>query len=337
LSDAYGRLGRTDSSDFYFRKYSIVKDVVLDDQAKGKMAAYNYAGRIEAINREKKAGEIELQKQTLFKNILIAAILILTAMAFFIFRNVMLRRKYEARRRELAENELRIQKLESEKYRAELLQQQSELEMKALRAQMNPHFIFNCLNSINQFISVNDAGKATTYLTKFARLIRMVLEKSGKPFIPLDQELNALKLYMDLEAIRFEKPFHYGINDHGMDASSVLIPSLLIQPFVENAIWHGIYPNKERPGMIQIDLRLDKNILHCDITDNGIGMERSAALKKFGSGNKKSMGFEITSQRLKLVDPLDPENSGYSIQDIQDEAGQNAGTRVSIHIPVKYY
>lgn len=337
LSDAYGRLGRTDSSDFYFRKYSIVKDVVLDDQAKGKIAAYNYAGRIENINKEKKIGEIELQKQTLFKNILIGAILILILMAFFIFRNAKLSRKYEARRRELAENELRIQKLESEKSRAELLQQQTELEMKALRAQMNPHFIFNCLNSINQFIAVNDVDKATDYLTKFARLIRMVLEKSGKSFIPLDQELNALKLYMDLEAIRFEKPFHYNIENHGIDESSVLIPSLLIQPFVENAIWHGLYPKKGTPGIINIDLSLDKNILHCEITDNGIGMEKAAAIKTYGSGSKKSMGFEITAQRLKLADSVHPENSGYSIQDIKDESGQNAGTRVSINISVKNY
>ena len=138
------------------------------------------------------------KKETWLKNILIASIILIILLAIIFFRNLLLKRRYEGRLRELAENELHIQKLEAEKSKAVLLQQQSELEMKALRAQMNPHFIFNCLNSINRFIIGQDPEKAADYLTKFAKLIRIVLEMSGKPFIPIKEELNCLKLYMDL-------------------------------------------------------------------------------------------------------------------------------------------
>jgi len=336
LSQTYDRLGKTDSSNYYFRKYTIVKDVVLNDQAKGKFAAYNYEQRIEMMKKEKQIQEIQLQKQTLLKNILIGSILFLIVLAVIVFRNAMLSRKYEARRRELAENELRIQKLESEKSRAELLQQTSELEMKALRAQMNPHFIFNCLNSINLFIIRNDAGKAADYLTKFAKLIRMVLEKSGKPFILLEEELNCLQLYMDLEAIRFENPFTYEINLHLIDSTLVMIPSLLIQPFVENAIWHGLYPNEDHAGKITINMNLENDILHCKISDNGIGMEKSAALKGNNKGKKKSFGIEVTRQRLQLADPMHSEVFGVSFEDLRNGAGENAGTCVCIDIPVKF-
>ncbi len=128
------------------------------------------------------------------------------------------------------------EKRKQEQEVTELQRQKTELELQALRAQMNPHFIFNCLNSINRFIIANNAPKAADYLTKFAKLIRIVLQQSGKSFIPLEDELYCLQLYMDLEALRFETPFSYEINCDGINISSVMIPSLLIQPFVENGM-----------------------------------------------------------------------------------------------------
>ena len=217
------------------------------------------------MNKENEIQAVQLQKQTLMKNILVGSIIVLILFAFLFTRNLILQRRSELRKREIAENELRIQKLESEKSRAELLNQQAELEMKALRAQMNPHFIFNCLNSINRFIIGNDAEKAADYLTKFASLIRIVLEKSGHSFIPLAEELECLKLYMDLEALRFENPFSYEINTDGLDPEAVGVPSLLIQPFVENAIWHGLSPAPDRNGKITITLRLENEVMHCEI------------------------------------------------------------------------
>jgi LytS/YehU family sensor histidine kinase len=207
--------------------------------------------------------------------------------------------------------------------------------MQALRAQMNPHFIFNCLNSINRFIVSSDAPKAADYLTKFAKLIRIVLQQSGKPFIPLEDELFCLQLYMDLEALRFEIPFKYEINCNEMNTSSVLIPSLLIQPFVENAIWHGLQGKNNGKGRIDINVSLQNHILHCEICDNGIGRTNSTVSKQFTEDRKKSLGIKLTRHRLELVDPLLKQEVGVAIDDIKDADGQNAGTCVHVKIPVK--
>lgn len=337
LSDAYSRQALADSSNYYFRKFSIVKDAVLNNQARGKFAAYHYEQRISLMNNEREIQAVQLQKQTLMKNILVGGIIVLILFAFLFSRNIILQRRSEHRRRELAENELRIQKLESEKSKAELLNQQAELEMKALRAQMNPHFIFNCLNSINRFIIGNDAEQAADYLTKFAKLIRIILEKSGHAFIPLMEELECLKLYMDLEALRFENPFLYKINSDGLDLESVKVPSLLIQPFVENAIWHGLNPNQSRTGKIMIDLRLENEILRCEISDNGIGLSGSALRKIKEQETKKSLGIELTKNRLRLADPTRLENLGVHFEELKDAEGNISGTCVKLKIPVKIY
>jgi LytS/YehU family sensor histidine kinase len=215
------------------------------------------------------------------------------------------------------------------------LNQQAELEMKALRAQMNPHFIFNCLNSINRFIIQNDAEKAADYLTKFAKLIRLVLEKSGHSFIPLSEELECLKLYMDLEALRFENPFIYEIKTDGLNQEMVMVPSLLIQPFVENAIWHGLSPGQNHTGKITINLRLGNKVLYCEISDNGIGLSGSAALKDKNRENKKSLGIELTRNRLNLADSLHPGKLGVHFMELKDAEGNVCGTSVNLKIPVK--
>ncbi len=334
LSDAYTGLNQPDSSNFYFRKYSLVKDAVLNDQARGKLAAYTFEQQITLMNKENQIREIQLQKQTLLKNVLIGSIIALLLFAFIFSRNILLKRRSESRKRQLAENELQIQKLEAEKSRAELLQQRAELEMKALRAQMNPHFIFNCLNAINRFIMGQDAEKAADYLTKFAKLIRIVLEKSGLPLIPLEEELYCLRLYMDLEAIRFENPFTYEIHCEGIDQALVLVPSLLIQPFVENAIWHGLHPASGRPGKISIQMRLENDLLLCTLCDNGVGRKESG-VKANGFSTRKSLGIELTRRRLQLADQRFQAETMVSFQDLTDETGFPTGTCVHIKIPIK--
>jgi tetratricopeptide (TPR) repeat protein len=334
LSDAYTGLSRSDSSNYYFRKYSLVKDAVLNNQARGKLAAFTYEQQIALINKENQIHEIQLQKQTLIKNMLIGAIIAVLLFGFVFSRNILLKRRSEARKHQLAKNELQIQKLEAEKSTAELLQQKSELEIKALRAQMNPHFIFNCLNAINHFIMGHEAEKAADYLTKFAKLIRIVLEKSWLPVIPLEEELYCLRLYMDLEAIRFENPFSYEIRCEGIDQALVLVPSLLIQPFIENAIWHGLHPATDRKGKITIDMELENDLLLCTICDNGVGRKESV-LKPNGLSTRKSLGIEITRRRLQLADLRFNEESMVSFQDLKDETGYPSGTCVYLKIPVK--
>ena len=231
---------------------------------------------------------------------------------------------------------LQLERSEKERQLAEQKQQSAELKIQALRAQMNPHFIFNCLNSINRFILTNEATKAADHLTKFAKLIRIVLQQSSKPLIPLEDELYCLQLYMDLEALRFEIPFYYEINCNGIDTSSVMIPSLLIQPFVENAIWHGLHPKENENGRINIDLSLRNEILHCSICDNGVGRKSSTEFKEDSGNWKKSLGIKLTQHRLQLFESsLKPEEAEIVINDMVNEAGQSAGTCVHIKIPVK--
>ncbi len=258
MSGLYDSLHKVDSAYFYYRQYTSMKDSVAFGEFSKKLSVYIAAtendkkqGQILILNNQKLIGQQQLQlsgqqlkSESFLKNILLTGVLILILLGFIIFRNISLKRKNEASRHEIVEKELTLQKLESERTKIELKQQATELELQALRAQMNPHFIFNCLNSINRFIITKETTKAADHLTKFAKLIRIVLQQSGKPLIPLEDELYCLQLYMDLEALRFEIPFHYVINCNGINTSAVMIPSLLIQPFVENAIWHGLHPKE---------------------------------------------------------------------------------------------
>ncbi len=267
----------------------------------------------------------QIQQESLQKKILAGSIISLLLIGAIVFRAIMLKRKNE---KLVLQNELQVQKLETQK-------QLSELELQALRAQMNPHFIFNCLNSINRFIIKNDAAKAADYLTKFAKLIRIVLEQSGKSFVLFDDEVKCLKLYMDLEALRFEKPFQYEINCDGIDTTSVMIPTLLIQPFVENAIWHGLPAKENGYGKIFINMKIDNDILYCKICDNGIGVNRSTALKQTIENGRKSLGIKLTQERLQLINTFKQQESKITMYDLKDEFGECTGTCVAIEIPVK--
>jgi len=211
----------------------------------------------------------------------------------------------------------------------------SELEMQALRAQMNPHFIFNCLSSINRFILKNEGKTASSYLTRFSRLMRMVLMHSQKPVIALEDEIEMLRLYLEMERLRFKNAFDYGITFmNEIDSGNVFIPPLLLQPFCENAIWHGLM-HKNGPGRLDIELGMNENILHCIITDNGVGREKAAEMKSKTAEKEKSMGLKITTERLALFNREKGVHTFYEIEDIKDEYGNAAGTKVVIKISFK--
>jgi tetratricopeptide (TPR) repeat protein len=329
LYTVYDRLHRPDSAFFYYHGYIVMKEDVLNEQTKGKIATYKYEHQIELMDKERlisdqhlKIQQQQLEQEALQKKILAAGIISLLLIGGIIFRSITLKRKNEKLR---LENKLQVQKLENQK-------QLSELEIQALRAQMNPHFIFNCLNSINSFIINNNAAQAADYLTKFAKLIRIVLEQSGKSFVLLEDEIACLKLYMDLEALRFEKPFQYKIDLNGTDASLVMIPTLLLQPFVENAIWHGLQSKNDGTGKININISSKDDILYCTICDNGIGRAATVVKEKT---DKKSLGINLTEHRLQLIDPLSKGKIGIEIHDLTNDVGHNVGTRVDIKIPVK--
>ncbi len=209
-----------------------------------------------------------------------------------------------------------------------------EMEMSALRAQMNPHFVFNCLNSINRFILLNQPLVASQYLTKFARLIRLVLDNSKSEVISLEKEIETLRLYIEMEAVRFEGRFQYEIHvDDAIDAGSIDIPPMLIQPYVENAIWHGLLHKKSNDGLLEIAVHLKDHDLIIEVTDNGVGRAVAQALKSKSASERKSHGMAVTAERLKLLSNLYNRDIHARVEDLVLPDGSAAGTRVVLTIP----
>jgi len=220
-----------------------------------------------------------------------------------------------------------------EREKAKLDQQVTEMEMKALRAQMNPHFIFNVIGSIQHFILTNDNRSANKYLVKFSRLIRSVLENTKSDMISLRQEIDSLRLYIELESLRFETHFEYEIGiDDSVDDMAMQIPPMLLQPYVENAIWHGLLPKREGEVRLLVSLRVEDGLLHCVIDDNGVGREVSAGMRQPGN-ERRSFGMEITADRLKALSHLYGKRLDVSVIDKYDEKGRPAGTRVELRLP----
>lgn len=207
-----------------------------------------------------------------------------------------------------------------------LQRQMNELENKALRAQMNPHFLFNTLNSINHYILNNDTKEASHYLTRFSKLVRLVLDNSRREYISLEKELEALSIYLELEMMRRNNEFDYSITVRPeVDASSFIVPPLILQPFVENAIWHGL-STISKDGFIEIIAAAFGDDGVCiTIEDNGIGYKAPAAETKKGHS---SFGMAGTRDRLTLMHP----KNDYRIDTLHDEKGTPNGTRVSVYI-----
>ena len=214
-----------------------------------------------------------------------------------------------------------------------LQNQLNSLKIKALSAQMNPHFIFNSLNSIQNFLIENDLKRSNKYLTKFARLMRLVLNNSDKTFSPFREVVHSLELYMELERIRFNEQFDFSIQiNPNVEADSIKIPAMLMQPFVENAILHGILP-AQRKGEITVSIsRAGEHVLHCTIEDNGVGRDFHAGRqsKKF-----KSQGLRITRERLEAFQAIFDDEFHYNIVDLKNEAGEPIGTRVELLVPCR--
>lgn len=210
----------------------------------------------------------------------------------------------------------------------------AESQLMALRAQMNPHFVFNCLNSIQECIVTQKYGEASNYLNKFSKLFRMVLNNSGKNLVSLEEEKEVLQLYLELEQMRFEKSFSFEIKiDEDLDTDEILIPSMLIQPYAENALWHGLM-HKDGKRILTIEFKkINEDVFSCIIDDNGIGRKRSFELKEGQSKAKRheSKGLKISMDRIDVL-----QKQGYharlDIIDKTDAAGEPEGTRVVIEL-----
>ena len=203
-------------------------------------------------------------------------------------------------------------------------------EMKALRAQMNPHFIFNCMNTIEAFILENKPRDASAFLQKFSKLTRRILEHSEHELVSLEKDVDSLKLYIELEKIRYNASFdHEIIFSFDEQKTHYLVPPLLVQPFVENAILHGLrYKSNER-GLLTVKYTVEKESLICDIIDNGIGRKESEALKAKSPIKRKSMGMRITNDRIAVINGSYSQGASLVLSDVV-----TGGTKASLKLPL---
>jgi len=242
----------------------------------------------------------------------------------------------------LCANQVHRARAEEEKQKAKIevlenKQKVAESRLQSLRLQMNPHFLFNALNSVQQMILANEELVATRFLSRFSKLLRAILVNSDKETVTLKEELEILNLYIELEARRFKDSFQYTIRcDDDIDEDEIKIPTLLIQPFVENAIWHGLM---HKDGNRNLNIRFSEtdNFLKCVIEDNGVGRKRSEEAKKANGQDRGhiSKGIKVSLERLKTIHNQEGNEGSLNITDLYDEKGHAAGTRVEINFPIQ--
>jgi tetratricopeptide (TPR) repeat protein len=312
LAEAYNKKGDKDKALTAYKKYS--EAVAKSEQQN----VIHLTDRSELIKKQKDIEELSkdvsigqreetIAQQTLYKQqliiyglLLIIAIVVITS--YFIYKN--------ARASKVA-NQL--------------------LALKSLRSQMNPHFIFNALNSVNHFIAQQDERTANKFLSEFSQLMRLVLENSQEDFIPFYKEQEILSLYLKLEHYRFRDKFDYEINiDEGINAESIEVPPMLIQPYIENAVWHGLR-YKDVKGKLVLNIRQEPANLVVEIIDDGIGRKRSTALKTENQKKHNSTGLKNIEERLNIINKVYKSNYNVAIHDL-DGGG---GTHVRINLPLQ--
>ena len=321
LSTIYSQTRHYDSAFFYSNKYTVLKDSVLTHKFLSRLNYYATVSEddkkqatLNLLDKDNKIKEVQLKQQSLVNKILIGSILVFAFLGLIIFRNFSLKRN----------NDL----LQNKRKQAELQQQAAESKMQTLRTQMNPHFIFNSLNSINRFILENNKPDSSRYLTKFSRLIRMILQNSQSSFISLKSEMESLELYLDMEAMRFDNHFTHKIMvSPELNTSRLQLPPLIIQPYVENAVWHGLM-HKEEKGELEIEVVQEANSLLIKITDNGIGRERAARIASKSATKHKSMGLLITADRIAMIQSVNENELAVIINDLVHADCSAAGTEV---------
>lgn len=323
MSLCYAALGE----DSLAYRYLLLKDRAEENLYKPQSLARMFQLQMEydATIKDQKKAIVDYQRERVISSLRWQKILLLTYLALSLAVGVFLFYLYHRRKR----------------YRESQLQQESDrhertvrdLERKALRSQMNPHFIFNSLNSIKSYIIDNESRQATNYLNKFAHLVRLILQHSGRKEIALEEELTALEYYTALEKLRVQHGFEYYVQvAKTIDQAACLIPPLILQPYVENAIWHGLLHSKG-PRLLSIEISKEDQQLQIRIKDNGVGRAaaRQIADRKV---HRRSFGHSITKDRIKYsLDEM--ESGGVDIEDLYADDGAPAGTLITLVIPYK--
>ena len=349
LSTIYQSTGKYKKAGQYNQVYQSLNDYWAPEEHRRSLSLIQVQNELEMqknqaqlLAREKRVNEkqiifqqAQLERKSFLVYLFVAALLTGLAVAVLAVRNSRLKRRKAQLQQLMTQTEAQLEQTRKEQLLTALQKEKADLEMQVLRSQMNPHFIFNCLSSINRFILINKTEEAADYLTKFSRLMRMALHNSEKAFITLETELEALRLYLELERLRFKNAFDYSITlVNTIETTEIFIPPLLFQPFAENAIWHGLM-HKKGFGHLDIALNVEGQILHCFITDNGIGRQEAALMKSKSVENNKSMGMQKTVARLALLNEQSNENTFFTVEDVMDEHDYVSGTKVMLKIPFR--
>ena len=314
LSATFDLLKQTDSAYVYFRQYAALKDSMETAKFAGRTALYLAASQ---ADNKIRLLQKDNEKQVQLKNILIAGFILAVLFSIIITRNLILKRRNE--------------KLRNEQEQSALKRKALELEMQALRAQMNPHFIFNCLSAIDSLIQTNQSDKATTCLSRFAKLIRGVLDCSKNNLVPFEKDFETLKLYLEMEQFRSNDKFSYDLQaDDELLNGDYKVPPLIIQPFVENAIHHGLLNKQNGKRQVNVKVQLNDNHIIYAITDNGIGRKKAADLKHINKPDRQSYGIAITRERIQLHNKNDIATD-LVITDLE-EGGIALGTKAVVRI-----
>lgn len=285
---------------------------------------------IELLKAEQSVQELQLERRTSQLSARGTIIILLIALFFVVMVVFLLRNKS---RRDRINAERMLAKTENERLKVVYEKNLMEADILASQMQINPHFLFNCLNSIKNMIQRNDNQHATKYLVKFARFARIVLETANKPVHSLHDELALMVYYIELEKNRFDDSFTYTIiNSLESEGKDISLPSLLLQPFVENAIWHGLLPSNRATKMLSISVEQSGDSVQVAIDDTGVGRHHASKSSK----RHKSRGTEINNKRIGLFNESHPNSINYEFVDKKDEAGHALGTSVIIRIQTKH-
>ena len=294
LDSLYAISGNTDASVHLYRDFlGRLPDLVSKDRSlvDNKILA-DTEERVSQLEKEKELKDELIRKKNVFNYGLIGALVLLTGLIVIIFRTL---KKVQIKNKKIA--------------------------LQSLRREMNPHFIFNSLNSVNHFIATNNELEANQYLTKFSKLMRGVMENSTEDFIPFQQELDLLQNYLALEKTRFADKFDYEVEvDENLNMQNLQVPGMLVQPFLENAIWHGLRYRTDK-GFFKLNFEKDESFLKVIIEDNGIGIEESKKQKTAHQKTREGRGMKNTLERIQLLNDLYKKEITCSVKDKENNGG----------------
>lgn len=329
LGELSAQQGDAKSTREHYERYILLKDSLEGQESKRELARLRTAfdtERKEKDNEILRAENSEQFQRLRNRNIQLYGTIALGLLA--IIAALLFRRNFIQKRKHADTLEDLNRQLEDSN--AEISEINGLLELKVLRSQMNPHFIYNCLNSAAQMTKAGKLEEAHSYLNSFARLLRTILDHSVKDMVPIDEVAEFLQQYLHLEVCRLPGlRYTIRVDDELLDDEAE-IPALLVQPFVENSIWHGL-PGKQGERELDVHFRQEGDRVVCAITDNGIGRKRAATSTE-GKDGHRSLGMELTNERLRLLSRRMRDEGSIAVEDLVDEAGEPLGTRVTLRI-----